>query len=95
MQVASSGYQAGLVHVDSSKEDVPLTVRLDRATRSDLERIQSLKVAGKNGRLVALRELRRGRGHALCIAAHIARQWRRGVPRRRRGGMARRADTVI
>ncbi len=49
MQVASAGYQAGLLHQDAEKEDVPLTVRLDRATRSDLERIQSLKIAGRNG----------------------------------------------
>ena len=41
----------------SEKEDVPLTLRLDRATRSDLERMQSLKVAGRDGRLVALGEL--------------------------------------
>ncbi len=57
MQVASAGYQAGLLHVDSEKEDVPLNVRLDRASRSDLERMEDLKVAGRNGRLVALREL--------------------------------------
>jgi len=57
MQVASAGYPAGLLHQDAEKEDVPLTVRLDRATRSDLERIQSLKVAGHNGRQVALGEL--------------------------------------
>jgi multidrug efflux pump subunit AcrB len=57
MQVASAGFQAGLLHVDSEKEDVPLTVRLDRASRSDLERIQDLKIAGRSGRLVALREL--------------------------------------
>ncbi|HUI57021.1 MAG TPA: efflux RND transporter permease subunit [Bryobacteraceae bacterium] len=57
MALASAGYQAGLLHVDSAKEDVPLTLQLDRATRSDLERIQSLKVAGRTGRLVALREL--------------------------------------
>ena len=48
---------AGLLHQDAEKEDVPLTVRLDRATRSDLERIQSLKIAGRNGRQVALGEL--------------------------------------
>jgi len=36
---------------------VPLNVRLDRASRSDLERIEDLKVAGRNGKLVALREL--------------------------------------
>ena len=57
MQVASAGYAAGLLHQDAEKEDIPLTVRLDRATRSDLERIQSLKIAGRNGHLVALGEL--------------------------------------
>jgi multidrug efflux pump subunit AcrB len=57
VQVASAGYQAGLLHVDSAKEDVPLMVRLDRASRSDVERIQNLSVTGRSGRLVALREL--------------------------------------
>ena len=54
MQIASSGHAAGLLHLDAEKEDVPLTVRLDRATRSDLERIQSLRI-GEHP--VALREL--------------------------------------
>jgi multidrug efflux pump subunit AcrB len=57
MQVASAGYPAGLLHVDSAKEDVPLMVRLDRASRSDVERIQNLNVMGRAGRLVALSEL--------------------------------------
>ena len=57
MQVASTGYAAGLLHLDAEKEDVPLTVRLDRASRSDLERIQGLKIAGHNGQMVALGEL--------------------------------------
>ncbi len=57
MQVASGGYAAGLLHQDAEKEDVSLLVRLDRATRSDLERIQSLKIGGRNGRQVALGEL--------------------------------------
>ena len=57
MQVASAGYQTGLLHQDAEKEDVSLTVRLDRATRSDLERIQSLKVAGRNGHTISLGEL--------------------------------------
>jgi len=34
-----------------------LMLRLDRATRSDLEKIQNLKVGGRTGRLVALSEL--------------------------------------
>jgi multidrug efflux pump subunit AcrB len=65
MALASSGYQAGLLHADSAKEDVPLMLRLDRASRSDLRKIQSLKVAGRTGRLVALSELL----HAVEITA--------------------------
>jgi multidrug efflux pump subunit AcrB len=57
MQLASAGYPAGLLHVDSAREDVPLMVRLDRASRSDVNRIQNLNVMGSAGRLVALREL--------------------------------------
>jgi multidrug efflux pump subunit AcrB len=57
MQIVSAGYSAGLLHQDAEKEDVPLTVQLDRATRSDMERIRSLKIAGHNGRQVALGEL--------------------------------------
>jgi multidrug efflux pump subunit AcrB len=57
MQVASAGYAAGLLHQETEKEDVSLTVRLDRATRSDMDRIQSLKVTGHNGHQVALGEL--------------------------------------
>ena len=57
MAIASSGYAAGLLHADAEKEDVPINVRLDRASRSDLARIQGLKVAGRTGRAVALSEL--------------------------------------
>ena len=57
MQVASGGSAAGLLHQDAEKEDIALMVRLDRATRSDLKRIQSLKIAGRNGRQVGLGEL--------------------------------------
>jgi multidrug efflux pump subunit AcrB len=57
MQVASAGMSAGLLHAEEAKEDVPLTVRLDRATRSDFDRLASLKVAGRSGNLVPLSEL--------------------------------------
>jgi multidrug efflux pump subunit AcrB len=57
VQLASAGYPAGLLHVDSAKEDVPLMVRLDRASRSDVDRLLSLDVTDRSGRLVALREL--------------------------------------
>jgi multidrug efflux pump subunit AcrB len=55
--LASSGYQSGLLHADASKEDVPVMLRLDRASRSDIDKIRTLKVAGRTGRLVALSEL--------------------------------------
>jgi multidrug efflux pump subunit AcrB len=57
LQVASGGSAAGLLHQEAEKEDVLLNVRLDRATRSDLERVQALKISGRNGRQVALGEL--------------------------------------
>jgi len=57
VEVASAGYQAGLLHAESEKEDVPLMVRLDRASRSGMERIQNVKLAGRAGRLVAIGEL--------------------------------------
>ena len=55
--MASAGYQAGLLHVDAAKEDVPLNVRLDRADRSDVNRLASLKLVGHSGQMVALSEL--------------------------------------
>jgi len=57
MRIASAGEAAGLLHADAEKEDVSIMLRLDRATRSDLDRVQSLKLMGRNGRMVALREL--------------------------------------
>jgi multidrug efflux pump subunit AcrB len=57
LSVAAGGMSAGLLHVDSAKEDIPITVRLDRATRSDVERLKSLKVAGRTGALVPLAEI--------------------------------------
>src|SRR5207248_8771546 len=49
MSLASSGYQSGLLHADGAKEDVPLTLRLDRGNRSSLSQLQTLKVAGAGG----------------------------------------------
>ena len=57
VQVASAGYQSGLLHQDAEKEDVSLTVRLDRAARSDPDQLRNLKITGHNGRQVALGEL--------------------------------------
>jgi multidrug efflux pump subunit AcrB len=57
LQAASAGYTAGLLHVDSAKEDVPIVVRLDRPSRSSVDGLLGLKIAGRGGNLVALREL--------------------------------------
>jgi multidrug efflux pump subunit AcrB len=55
--VVSGGEVAGLLHDSAAKEDVPIVVRFDRATRSDLERIRDLKMQGRTGMLISLREL--------------------------------------
>ncbi len=46
LALASSGETAGLLHVDSAKEDVPITVRLGRASRSDLRTSRTSKSPG-------------------------------------------------
>lgn len=52
LRIASAGEAAGLLHDAGSKEDVPVEVRLNRASRSDVNRLEELRVNG-----VALREL--------------------------------------
>ena len=57
LQIASNGYTAGLLHAESSKEDVPIVVRLRRPDRSSVEGLQSLRVTSSSGRGVSLSEL--------------------------------------
>jgi multidrug efflux pump subunit AcrB len=57
LRLASAGDSAGLLHASDEKEDVPITVRLARASRSDLKRLESLKLRGHGGSLVALSEI--------------------------------------
>ena len=59
LRLASAGDSAGLIHAADEKEDVPIVVRLERASRSDLERLKSLKLRGRGGNLVALGEIAR------------------------------------
>jgi multidrug efflux pump subunit AcrB len=59
LRLASAGDSAGLIHAADEKEDVPIVVRLERASRSDLERLKSLKLRGRGGNLVALSEIAR------------------------------------
>ncbi|MGC4068842.1 MAG: efflux RND transporter permease subunit [Polyangiaceae bacterium] len=57
LNLASAGENAGLLHDEDEKADVPIVLRLDRAARSDLERLQSIKVTGRDGNLVSVGEL--------------------------------------
>jgi len=59
LRLASAGYQAGLLHTGSEKEDVAIRVRMARAARSNVEEMTRLRVAGRDGRTVALSELAR------------------------------------
>ena len=57
LQIAAGGAPAGLLHDEFAGEDVPLLLRLDRASRSDLDQLQALRVKGATGKTVALSEL--------------------------------------
>jgi multidrug efflux pump subunit AcrB len=57
LRVASAGESAGLLHVDSEKEDIPILVRLSRPERSSIDQLENLKIADRAGALVPLREL--------------------------------------
>ena len=57
LRVASTGETAGLLHDERESEDVPIVLRLDRATRSNLERLENVRVAGRSGNLVSVGEL--------------------------------------
>ncbi len=57
VRIASAGQPVGLLHDADEKEDVPIQVRLDRAARSDLSRLQQLRVRGRDGSLIPMAEL--------------------------------------
>jgi multidrug efflux pump subunit AcrB len=57
VQIGLSGASAGLLHDPSSREDVPIEVRLSRPDRSGIEDLGSLKLPGPSGGQVSLREV--------------------------------------
>jgi multidrug efflux pump subunit AcrB len=57
LRMAAAGEPAGLLHDEDEKEDVPIQVRLPRAARSDLDRLQQLRVRGRDDALIPLAEL--------------------------------------
>ncbi len=57
IRVALSGANAGLLHVPSSREPVPIVLRLDRAQRAHIPELLQLTVHGNNGLMVPLSEV--------------------------------------
>ncbi len=57
LRVALAGADAGLVHLPTAREPVPIVLRLDRAQRSHVDDLLQLSVHAGNGRMVPLAEL--------------------------------------
>jgi multidrug efflux pump subunit AcrB len=55
--MALSGKQTGLLHQPREKEDVPIMFQLSLKDRAGIERLESIKLAGADNRLVPLSEL--------------------------------------
>ncbi len=57
VQIGLNGAPAGLLHDPTSREDVPIEVRLSRPDRSGIEQLRSLTLPGPGGAQVSLREI--------------------------------------
>ncbi len=57
LRVALNGAEAGLMHVENDRSQVPLVLRLERAQRARSEELSSIKLHGSQGQLVPLGEL--------------------------------------
>ena len=57
LRTALSGTSVGLLHDPTSKEDIPIVVRLSRSNRSSMAELGNLKLAGTSGEQISLREL--------------------------------------
>jgi multidrug efflux pump subunit AcrB len=57
LALATSGMQAGLLHVPESREAVPTLVEFDHAERSSEQGLENIRLRGVGGSMVSLREL--------------------------------------
>ena len=57
IRVALSGADAGLIHVPTSRDPVPIRLQLDRAQRAHIDELLQLSVHGGDGRMVPLSEI--------------------------------------
>src|SRR6266536_3578327 len=51
------GTEAGMLHSETSREEIPVLVRMARADRSSLDALESTKLTASDGSLVSLREI--------------------------------------
>ena len=73
VQIGLNGASAGLLHDPSSREDVPIEVRLSRPDRSGIEQLRNLKLPGPTGAQVSLREITERSRKPSSTRASIAR----------------------
>ncbi len=57
LSMALAGTQVGLIHDESSREDVPIRLRLPGEQRSSINDLESISEATEDGHLIPLREL--------------------------------------
>jgi multidrug efflux pump subunit AcrB len=57
LELALSGKQAGLLHQEREKEDVPIILQLPLEDRAGIEKLESIKLSGAANRLVPLSAL--------------------------------------
>src|SRR5579875_695098 len=57
LRIATSGMQAGLLHVPAAREAIPTVVEMERPDRSSEQALESIKLRGADGSMVSLREL--------------------------------------
>jgi multidrug efflux pump subunit AcrB len=57
VQIALHGVEAGILHAPEMREDVPITLRLSRTDRSNIETLGNLKMPAPSGAQVSLREV--------------------------------------
>jgi len=57
LTLATSGVQAGLLHVPDAREPVPAIVEFERPERSSEQGLESIRLRGADGSMVSLREL--------------------------------------
>ena len=59
LRIALSGMPAGVLHVPTEQNETPIVLRLPREERSDIARLEALRVRGREGAMVSLGEIGR------------------------------------